>query len=84
MTRTELLYKVIKERVLLLDGAMGSLIQTYKLEEDDYRGERFKHHHMPIKGNNDILSLSRPDIIKEMSFNAGFSSIAPCCLRNVN
>ncbi|MBS2213018.1 methionine synthase [Carboxylicivirga mesophila] len=66
MTRTELLYKVIKERVLLLDGAMGSLIQTYKLEEDDYRGERFKHHHMPIKGNNDILSLSRPDIIKEI------------------
>ncbi|WP_439182021.1 methionine synthase [Carboxylicivirga taeanensis] len=66
MTRTELLYKVIKERVLLLDGAMGSLIQTYKLEEEDYRGERFKNHHMLIKGNNDILSLTRPDIIKEI------------------
>ncbi len=66
MPRTELLYKVIKERVLLLDGAMGSLIQTYKLEEEDYRGQRFKNHHMPIKGNNDILSLTRPDVIKEI------------------
>ncbi|MCU4155156.1 methionine synthase [Carboxylicivirga sp. A043] len=66
MTQTELLYKVIKERVLLLDGAMGSLIQTYKLEEEDYRGERFKDYHMPIKGNNDILSITQPHIIKEI------------------
>jgi len=66
MTRTELLYKVIKERVLILDGAMGSLIQTYKLEEEDYRGERFQEYHMPIKGNNDILSITQPHIIKEI------------------
>ncbi len=66
MTNTELLHKVIKERVLVLDGAMGSLIQTYKLEEEDYRGERFKDYHMPIKGNNDILSITQPHIIKEI------------------
>ncbi|MCG8580964.1 MAG: homocysteine S-methyltransferase family protein, partial [Bacteroidales bacterium] len=66
MTQTELLYQVIKERVLLLDGAMGSLIQTYKLEEEDYRGERFKDYHMPIKGNNDILSITQPHVIKEI------------------
>jgi len=66
MTRSELLYEVIKERVLLLDGAMGSLIQTYKLEEEDYRGERFKDYHMPIKGNNDILSITQPHVIKEI------------------
>ena len=66
MAQSELLYEVIKERVLLLDGAMGSLIQTYKLEEEDYRGERFKDYHMPIKGNNDILSITQPQIIKEI------------------
>jgi 5-methyltetrahydrofolate--homocysteine methyltransferase len=66
MDRTKKLYKAIQERILLLDGAMGSLIQTYKLEEEDYRGERFKNFHMPIKGNNDILSITQPDIIKEI------------------
>ncbi len=64
MTRTELLYKVIKERVLLLDGAMGSLIQNHKLEEEDFRGERFKDHDAFLKGNNDILSITQPEIIK--------------------
>ncbi len=66
MDRTKKLYKAIEERILLLDGAMGSLIQTYKLEEEDYRGERFKNYHMSIKGNNDILSITQPDIIKEI------------------
>jgi 5-methyltetrahydrofolate--homocysteine methyltransferase len=66
MARSELLYEVIKKRVLILDGAMGSLIQTYKLEEEDYRGERFKDYHMPIKGNNDILSITQPHVIKEI------------------
>ncbi|MCW3786079.1 methionine synthase [Plebeiibacterium sediminum] len=66
MDRTKKLYKAIEERILLLDGAMGSLIQTYKLEEEDYRGERFKDYHMPIKGNNDILSITQPEIIKEI------------------
>ncbi len=64
MTRTELLYKVIKERVLLLDGAMGSLIQNHKLEEEDFRAERFKDHKAPLKGNNDLLSITQSEIIK--------------------
>ncbi len=64
MTRTELLYKVIKERVLLLDGAMGSLIQNHKLEENDFRADRFRNHNSPLKGNNDLLSITQPEIIK--------------------
>lgn len=64
MTRTELLYKVVKERVLLLDGAMGSLIQKHKLEEEDFRGDRFQEHSSPLKGNNDLLSITQPEIIK--------------------
>ncbi|TAJ09028.1 methionine synthase [Marinilabiliaceae bacterium JC017] len=64
MERNKLLYKVIKERVLLLDGAMGSLIQKHQLEESDFRGDRFKNHPSPLKGNNDILSVTRPDVIK--------------------
>ena len=66
MTKTDLLYKVLKERVLLLDGAMGSLIQNHKLEEEDFRGERFADHGSPLKGNNDLLSIVRPDIIKNI------------------
>ena len=58
--------EVVKEKILVLDGAMGSLIQTYKLEEEDFRGERFKNHSVPIKGNNDLLGLVRPDILKEI------------------
>ncbi|WP_282036898.1 methionine synthase [Saccharicrinis aurantiacus] len=66
MSRTEQLYKAIEERILILDGAMGSLIQTYKLEEEDYRGERFKDFHKLVKGNNDLLSLTQPHVIKEI------------------
>lgn len=66
MDRTKKLYKAIQERILILDGAMGSLIQTYKLEEEHYRGERFKDYHMSIKGNNDLLSITQPQIIKEI------------------
>lgn len=64
--RVELLYKIISERILVLDGAMGSLIQTYNLQEEDYRGERFKNSSVPVKGNNDMLSISRPDIISKI------------------
>lgn len=59
---------------MVLDGAMGTMIQRYKLEEDDFRGERFKNHPYPLKGNNDVLSITRPDIIKEIHrqyFEAG-------------
>jgi 5-methyltetrahydrofolate--homocysteine methyltransferase len=54
---------LLKERILLLDGAMGTMIQQYKLEEQDFRGVRFANHHADLKGNNDLLSLTRPDII---------------------
>ncbi|MDR2927564.1 MAG: methionine synthase [Cytophagaceae bacterium] len=63
MTRTELLRNAISSRVLLLDGAMGSLIQQYKLTESDFRGERFVSHGIALQGNNDILSITRPDVI---------------------
>ena len=46
----------LKSRILVLDGAMGTIIQTYNLEEDDFRGEKFKDHMSPLKGNNDLLS----------------------------
>lgn len=65
---------ILKERVLVLDGAMGTMIQRHKLEEEDFRGERFKDHDSPLKGNNDLLSITRPDIIKEIHklyFEAG-------------
>src|SRR5450432_1691360 len=53
----------LKERILIIDGAMGTMIQRHKLEEADYRGERFKDWHTDVKGNNDLLSITRPDII---------------------
>lgn len=64
MKNSEQLYKALAERILVLDGAMGTMIQKYRLEEEDYRGERFKDWPSPLKGNNDLLSLTRPDIIE--------------------
>ncbi|WP_425450282.1 methionine synthase [Virgifigura deserti] len=55
-----------KERILILDGAMGTMIQTYRLEERDYRGERFAAHECDLRGNNDLLSLSQPRIVEEI------------------
>ena len=57
---------IINDRILVLDGAMGTMIQKYKLREEDYRGERFKDHGSDVKGNNELLSLVRPDIIKNI------------------
>lgn len=54
----------LQERILIIDGAMGTMIQRYKLEEKDYRGDRFKDWHCDVKGNNDLLSITRPDIIE--------------------
>ncbi|MEJ7611399.1 MAG: homocysteine S-methyltransferase family protein [Ferruginibacter sp.] len=56
----------LKQRILIIDGAMGTMIQRYKLEEADYRGDRFKDWHTDVKGNNDLLSITRPDIIQEI------------------
>lgn len=54
----------LEKRILVIDGAMGTMIQQYKLEEKDYRGSRFTDWHKDLKGNNDLLSITRPDIIK--------------------
>lgn len=65
---------ILKERILILDGAMGTMIQRHKLEEGDFRGDRFKNHSHLLKGNNDLLSITRPDIIKDIHaqyFEAG-------------
>jgi 5-methyltetrahydrofolate--homocysteine methyltransferase len=56
----------INEKILILDGAMGTMIQKHKLQEKDYSGERFKEHPMLQKGNNDLLSITKPDIIKDI------------------
>jgi len=61
---TQLLYKEIKDRILIIDGAMGTMIQQYKLDEKDYRGERFANFHLDIKGNNDLLNITQPAIIE--------------------
>ena len=60
------LQNVIKQRVLILDGAMGTMIQSYHLQEADFRGERFKHSSVLMKGNNDMLNITRPDIIEDI------------------
>ena len=56
----------LKERILIIDGAMGTMIQRHKLEEKDYRGERFTNWHTDVKGNNDLLSITQPHIIEEI------------------
>jgi 5-methyltetrahydrofolate--homocysteine methyltransferase len=58
-----LIEKALQERILIIDGAMGTMIQRHKLQEADYRGERFKDWHTDVKGNNDLLSITQPDII---------------------
>jgi 5-methyltetrahydrofolate--homocysteine methyltransferase len=62
----KLLRDILGKRILVLDGAMGTMIQRYKLEEVDFRGERFQDHSCLLKGNNDILSLTRPEVIYEI------------------
>ena len=58
-----LIEKALTERILIIDGAMGTMIQRHKLHEADYRGERFKDWHTDVKGNNDLLSITQPQII---------------------
>lgn len=68
------LLSILEERILVLDGAMGTMIQRHKLTEEDFRGERFASHPGSLKGNNDLLSITRPDIIREIHeqyFDAG-------------
>jgi 5-methyltetrahydrofolate--homocysteine methyltransferase len=68
------IYEELQKRILVIDGAMGTMIQRYQLTEDDFRGERFKNHPADLKGNNDLLNLTRPDVIKAIHaeyLNAG-------------
>ncbi len=60
------LEQVLKERILILDGAMGTMIQSYRLEEADYRGQRFADWDSDLKGNNDLLSLTQAQIISDI------------------
>ena len=62
----ELITDLLQKRILILDGAMGTMIQTHKLEEADYRGERFVNHPCDVKGNNDLLTLTQSDIIRSI------------------
>jgi len=74
MTERVNIENILRERIVILDGAMGTMIQRYKLTEQDFRNEKLKDHPYPLKGNNDLLSITRPDIIKEIHkqyFEAG-------------
>jgi len=60
------IWKILKDRILIIDGAMGTMIQRRKLEEEDYRVEKFKDHPKPLKGNFDVLSITQPLVLKEI------------------
>ncbi len=66
MNQGKIIRQELEKRILIIDGAMGTMIQRYQLAEADYRGERFKNWPVDLKGNNDLLCLTRPDIIKEI------------------
>ena len=66
MNTTNTLKQLLKERILIIDGAMGTMIQTYGLTEEQYRGERFKDIKQLVKGNNDLLVLTQPQIISDI------------------
>ncbi|MGB1192598.1 MAG: homocysteine S-methyltransferase family protein, partial [Pseudomonadales bacterium] len=65
-TREASLHQALQDRILVIDGAMGSMIQTYDLQEADYRGERFADFPKDLKGNNDLLCLTKPDVIRDI------------------
>lgn len=91
------LYEALEARILLLDGGFGTMVQQYRLTEEDYRGERFRAWNTRLKGCNDLLALTRPDIVLEIhekylqagsdiletdSFNANAVSLADYGLEN--
>src|SRR6478672_13498652 len=65
-TRGQALPGILEQRIAILDGAMGTMIQRFKLTEADYRGERFKDHPKDLKNNGEVLSLTRPDVIRDI------------------
>src|SRR5687768_2468099 len=66
LARKDAFLRLFASRIAVLDGAMGSMIQTYNLEEKDFRGDRFTSHAHDLKGNNDLLSVTRPDVIEKI------------------
>nr|MBP6852501.1 homocysteine S-methyltransferase family protein [Rhodoferax sp.] len=65
-TRGQALPGILEHRIAILDGAMGTMIQRFRLDEAQYRGARFKDFHKDVKGNNELLSLTRPDVITDI------------------
>lgn len=61
--RANEIHQALQERILVIDGAMGTMIQRHRLSEEDYRGEEFKDHDCNLQGNNDLLSVTKPHII---------------------
>ena len=74
LNKLQELQRLLRERIVVLDGAMGTMIQSHKLDEAAYRGERFKSWHKDLKGLNDLLNLTQPDVVEEIHrsyFEAG-------------
>src|SRR3990167_6141869 len=74
MNLLEYLHKQLQQRIMILDGGMGTMLQQYRLQENDYRGGRYKDFPYSLKGNNDLLCLTQPDIVTEIHLaylNAG-------------
>ena len=57
---------ILNKKILVLDGAMGTMVQRYSLSENEFRGKRFKNHNSDLKGNNDLLSITQPQIVREI------------------
>ncbi len=64
--RAEIFKNILKQRILIIDGAMGTMIQAHRLDEKAFRGSRFKDHPSDIQGNNDLLSLTQAPLIQEI------------------
>ena len=64
--RIAALHGALEQRILVLDGAMGTMVQRYQLTEGEFRGERFRDFHRDLRGNNDLLTLTRPEVIREI------------------
>src|SRR5436189_67799 len=74
-TRAQQLPEILRQRIAILDGAMGTMIQRYKLGEADYRGERFKDHPKDLMGNNELLQFTRPDVNDPAARNVSFDEL---------
>ena len=66
MTNIKIIEKILQEKILILDGPMGTMIQEKKLDEDDFRGKKFINSKKNLKGNNDLLNITHPDLIYEI------------------